>query len=251
MSDKLRHRDIVNYANVPETFDKVTNERTFAPTAIFWEDDFISAGRVSFSTTAQPGQDWIAKNQGTPTTVMAAAIGAVYGQVTGALAATSEKEETTLTWNDNLSLNLLTGLVFESRVKLSVLPSAAGVQAFWGLSSAYQANGPDNASYYVEFGATANGTILMRSQDQVTQNAIATTLTVATTDFHIYRIDCSNPLDIGFFIDGVQYNTPGQIKFTATGANAQMQATFGIYKPSGTGLCTIFSDYVRCYCNRA
>ena len=250
MADRLRHKDVVNFANVPETVDKVTQERTFAPTAVWWEDDFTGAGRVSFSTSASPGQDWLRKNTGSPTAI-AGVIGGLYGQVSGALAATNEIEDTTLTWNDNLTINILTGAVFEARIKLSVLPSAAGVQAFWGMSSNYASTGPDNASYYLEFGATGNGTILMRSQDQITQNAISTGFTTATTDFHIYRIDCTNVNDIGYYIDGVQYNTPGQIKFLATGANAQMQLTFGLYKSASAGLCTMVNDYMRIYSNRS
>ncbi len=248
MSDKLRHVTRLNFANVEETVDKVTFERTDAPSAIFYNDDFMAAGKQTFPASVTAGQDWVKKLQGAGAQDATGVANASFGQVQCALAATSEKEEATLYWGDNRHLDITKGMVFEARIRLSVLPSVAGVQAFWGLAAAW-VDGPDNNTRYLEFGATGNGTILMRSQDGTTQNGISTGQAVLATDFHIYRIDMTNPSDVGYFLDGVQLNAPGQIKYVDT--TTMLQPMFGVYKPSGTGVATLVADYIRVFSNRS
>lgn len=251
MSDKLRHVTRLNAANVEQTFDKVTFEITDASAAIFYCEEFMAAGKQTFPTSVTQGTDWVkkqVKTAGAPDVTGVSSAG--MGQVQAALDATSEAQEATLYWGDNKHLDVTKGLVFECRARLSVLPSAAGVQAIWGLANTW-VSPPDSNTFYLEFGATANGTILMRSQDGVTQNGISSGLTVLATDFHIYRIDATNLNDIGYYIDGAQMNTPGQIKFAATGANAILQPMFGVFKASGTGVATLIMDYVKVIANRS
>jgi hypothetical protein len=160
-----------------------------------------------------------------------------------------EKQDAALYFGDQKNFDVTKGLVWEARAQLSVLPSAAGVQAVFGVSSAW-IDGPDNATQYLEFGATANGAILIRSQDGTTQNSIASGVTVLTTEWHIYRIDCSDVTDIKFYIDGVQVSANNAVAFAATGANAILQPYNAMYKPSGTGVGTLTLDYVKAWQNR-
>jgi len=138
------------------------------------------------------------------------------------------------------------GLVWQARLALSVLPSATGVQAVWGLQTAW-IDGPSNAAEFIRFGATANGNILMTSYDGTTTNSIATNVTVLAAAFHNYRIDATNPADVKFFIDGVQVSTTGQLGFAATGASASLQPYLSVYKPSGTGVATLTADAVSAW----
>jgi hypothetical protein len=253
MSDKSRIAARLNAANVFEEFDKNTFEVSNSGAVIWYAEEFLGAakGGATFPTTPTIGFDWIKKtvqSAGSPS--VAGIANAAFGAIQLALDATSEKQEASLYWADNLQLDVTKGLVFECRVKLSVLPSAAGVQAVFGLSSAW-IDGPDNASYYAEMGANGSGLIKMRSQDQVTQNNLSSPTTVLATDWHIYRIDLTNVNDVGFYIDGVQQNTAGQVKFAATGANAILQPYFSCYKPSGTGVATMQLDYAKVYANRS
>ena len=73
--------------------------------------------------------------------------------------------------DDNLSLDVTKGLNFEARVLLSVMPSAAGVQAVWGVGSVW-IDGPNNNTCFLRFGATANGAVLIQAFDGVTTTSI-------------------------------------------------------------------------------
>ncbi len=249
MSDLARIHAHLNPGNTLEFNDASTHERVFALAPIFYDDDFVAAGRLVFPTSATQGVDWIKKIVGAGPPTVAGVANAAGGQMACTLTATSEKQDAVLYWADQLGIDATKGLVFEARVKLSVLPSAASVQTVWGMAGPW-IDGPDNNTFYLEFGATANGAILLRSQDGVTQNSIASGVTVLTTDFHIYRIDATDVTDVKFFIDGVQVSTTGAIKFAATGTNSVLQPYLAAYKPSGTGVATLTADYVRAFVNQ-
>lgn len=232
-------------------FDKVSFETVSDYAPLAYRDDFLGAGSlvIPAAGSAESGVDWVKKIVGAaPPTVAGVANGA-NGQVSCALTATSEKQDAALYFGDQLNFDAAKGLVFEARVKLSVLPSAAGVQAVFGLSSAW-IDGPDNASYYLEFGATANGAIKVRSQDGVTQVSSASGVTVLATDWHIFRIDASDVTNVRFYIDGADVTPSTAVAFAATGANAVLQPYFAVYKPSGTGVATQLVDYVKVWTNR-
>jgi hypothetical protein len=165
------------------------------------------------------------------------------------LAATSEKEDCVLYWGDNLALDCTKGLIFENRSLLSVLPSAAGVQAVWGVASAW-IDGPQNNTCYLEFSAQANGAVLVTAFDGVTTTSVASGVTVGATDWHIYRIDATNLTDVAFYIDGNRVNAGNSINFAATGTLAVLQPYLAAYKASGTGVATLTVDYVRAWMNR-
>ncbi len=245
MSDRARVHAVLTQGNQFRYFDQSTFEVIGINSPLQFDDDFIGGGHTAgIPAAGSPvaGYPWVKKIVGAAPPTVALVSNAAGGQIAAALTATSEKQDAALYWNDNLSLDATKGLVWGARVALTVLPSAAGVQCVWGMQSAW-IDGPLNASFYLRFGATANGTILMTSQDGVNQKSISTGLTVGT-EFHNYLIDASDPTDVKFSIDGVLYSTPGQLAFAATGANAILQAYMSAYKPSGTGVATITADAI-------
>jgi hypothetical protein len=234
-----------------ETYDFVTQETVNSNAPIFFQDDFIGGRGNAFPTTATAGEPWVKKIVGAAPPTVNAVANAAGGQVSMALTSTSEKQDAVLYFADNLCFDVTKNLVFEAVAQLSVLPSAAGVQAVFGLQSAW-IDGPDNASFYLGFGALANGTILMRSYDGTTRSAVSTGITFSTTDQHVCRIDARNVADIRFFIDGVDVTGAiGTISFAATGASAVLQPYASMYKPSGTGVGTLTLDKVDCMVNRS
>jgi hypothetical protein len=249
MSDKARVHATLNGGNQLQFYDQATQEVTWIASPLYFDDDFIGGGHIAgIPAAGSPvaGYPWVKKIVGAAPPTVALVSNAGGGQIACTLTSTSEKQDAAIYWNDNLSLDVTKGLVWQARAQLTVLPSASGVQAVWGLGSAW-IDGPNNRSYYIGFGAAANGTILMMSQDQVTQNAISSGITVATTDWHNYRIDCTDVTDIKFYIDGVRYSTNNQIAFAATGANAILQAYNAAYKPSGTGVATLTIDAISAF----
>jgi hypothetical protein len=246
MSDRARVHATLNAGNQLQFFDVQTQEVVAINSPLQFSDDFIGGGHTAGIPAAGApvaGYPWVKKIVGAGPPSVALVGNAPGGQIACALSATAEKEDAALYWNDNLSLDVTKGLVWQARVQLSVLPSAAGVQAVWGLQSAW-IDGPNNAAEYLRFGATANGAVLMTSFDGITTNSIATGVTVLPTDFHNYRIDCTNPADIKFFIDGVQVSSTGQIAFAAAGAAAVLQPYMSVYKPAGAGVATITADAI-------
>src|SRR5258708_5061281 len=167
LSDRPRVRASPNTGNQFEYFDQSTGELIGINSPLYFDDDFIGGGHTAGIPAAgspTAGYPWVKKIVGAAPPTVALVANAAGGQVARTLTSTSEKQDAALYWNDNLSLDATKGLVWQARVALTVLPSAAGVQCVWGLQSAW-IDGPNNAAEYLRFGATANGTILMTSFD--------------------------------------------------------------------------------------
>lgn len=236
-------------AGVETFYDSLTFETVMPMSPLFFEDDFLGARGTVIPTSATAGEPWVSKtvkSAGTPT--VTAVANAAGGQVACALDATSEKQDAILYFGDCKGLDVTKALVYEARIALSVLPSAASVQTVFGLSSSW-IDGPDNGAAYLEFGATANGAINCRSQDGTTQNSLSSGIVVTAGAFHLYRIDATDPTNVRFYIDGVDV-TPSTIAFAATGASAILQPYVSVYKPSGTGVATTAVDVVKIWTNR-
>lgn len=163
---------------------------------------------------------------------------------------TSEAQESGITWNDQRTLGIHLGLVFECRMALTTLPTT-GVAAVWGLAADKNATA-DSVTENFWFRAQASGAVLCESDDTSTDNDDkATGVTLTAGVYKIYRIDCTTTTDIKFYIDGVR--VAGSTTFTAAAASATLalQPYFHIAKASGTGVGTIGIDYVRVWQNRS
>jgi hypothetical protein len=238
--------------NVLTFNDDGTHERVARMAAVAFIDDFLGQGDlvIPAAGSAVTGQPWVKKIVGTAPPTIAGVANAIGGQLACALTATSEKQDAALYWGDQKGLDVTKGLVFETRVQLSVLPSAAQVQSVFGLASNW-IDGPDNNTCYLQVGALANGALLVRSFDGVTTISAAAGVTLGATDWAIVRIDATDVTDVKMFINGVQVTTTGQINFAATGTLAVLQPYLAMYKASGTGVGTLTIDYVKAWANRA
>ncbi|MGJ5163169.1 hypothetical protein [Bradyrhizobium sp. HKCCYLR1051] len=253
MSDRARVISRIQpYSGIHEFVDKASHERVqvLAPQTFY--DDFVGAGAlvISAAGSATNGVPWVKKIVGAAPPTVAGVANAIGGQVACTLTATSEKQDAALYWGDNKGLDVTKGLIFESRFQLSVLPSAAGVQAVLGLASNW-IDGPDNNACYLQVGATASGALLVRSFDGVTQISASAGVTLGTTDWALVRIDASDVTDVKMFINGAQVTTKGQINFAATGTLAVLQPYAAMYKPSGTGVGTLTIDKIETWSFRA
>lgn len=234
-------------------FDDGTQEVVEQNSPLQFIDDLVGASLViPAAGSAESGMSWVKKIVGAAPPTIAGVSNAAGGQVACTLTSTSEKQDAAFYMGDNRSFDVTKGLIFEARVQLSVLPSAAGVQAVWGLAANW-IDGPDNNTQYLQFGATANGAILCRSQDGTTQTSAAAVggKTLLTTDYPIFRIevDPSNGA-VHYFIDGVEVTPAAGVTFAGTGANAILQPYFAMYKPSGVGVGTLTFDYCKVWANR-
>lgn len=239
-------------AGVQSFFDDNTFETVHKMSPLVFRDDFLGAGAlvVPAAGAAESGVDWVKKIVGAGPPTVAGVAKAVAGQMALTLTNTSEKQDAVLYWGDNEALDATKGLVFEAKINLAVLPSASGVQAVFGVASDW-IDGPDNNTCYLQMGATANGVLLIRSFDGVTQLSASAGIALTAADWAIIRIDATDLTDVKMFVNGNQVTTNGQINFAATGSLAVLQPYFAMYKPSGTGVGTLKVDYAKAWMNRA
>jgi hypothetical protein len=217
----------------------------FAP--IVFDDDFVGNGHTAVPTTATAGYPWIkklVKTGGSPSVGAVANLGG--GVMSALIDTTSEKQEATLYFGDQLNFDVSKGAIFEARVNFHTIPSAAQVEVVFGLQSAWQ-DGPDNAGFYLEFQALGNGIINCRSKDGVNTTSDASTVTMVADVWHVFQIDASDPTNLRFFIDGVMVTLGATRAFAATGANAILQPYMSVYKASGTGSGEVRADYLSAY----
>lgn len=233
-------------------FESASFETVHKMSPVVYRDDFLGAGAVVIPAagSAESGSDWVAKIVGAAPPTVAGVADAIGGQVACTLTSASQKQDAALYWGDQLGLDATKGLVFEARIKLSVLPSAASVQAVWGVASDW-IDGPDNNTCYMQFGATANGAVLVRSFDGVTTKSVASGVTLTTSDWAIFRIDASDITNVKFYINGAQVSADALVNFAATGTLTVLQPYFAVYKPSGTGVATLTVDSVKAWANRS
>jgi hypothetical protein len=246
MTTRARYR-----SGVLTYYEDISWEQVLPLSPIVFYEDFLgqSYAAVPASGSAVDGCPFVKKIVGAGPPTLAGVANAIGGQVALALAATSEKEDCVLYWGDNLGLDVTKGLVWESRALLSVTPSAAGVQAVWGIAGPW-IDGPQNNTCYLEFSAQANGNVLVTAFDGVTTTSIASGVTVGTTDWHQYRIDASNIADVAFFVDGNRVNAANSISFAAVDPLAVLQPYSAVYKTGGVGVAALVVDYIRAWMNR-
>jgi hypothetical protein len=238
-------------SNTQYQFEDLTQETVASAAPFQFSDEFVGAGHTAgIPAAGSPvaGYPWVKKIVGSPTGVALVANGSG-GLIAAALAATSEAEEASLYFNDSLCVDTTKLGQAEWRAALSVAPSAAGAQAFLGFGSAW-VGGPQNLARYMGFGWSANGNLLIWSKDgqgntysfaaaQIGGAAIA-----SDTNYHIFRIDWSNPADIAFFYDGNRVNAVGSVVWAASGANAVLQPWTTAYKSAGAGVATLTVDKI-------
>lgn len=252
---QLRSRNTAQ-GDAQSEFDAATNETVQRYTTVILDEDFVGpahTGASGIPTAATVGYPWIKKTQqtgGVP--AVAAVANAAGGIVRASLDATSEKQEASLYAADVLNWDVTKSLVWEARISNHVLPTGV-VEMVFGLQTAW-IDGPDNAAEYVRFQQSASGAVNIQAKDGViaAQTFAASAFGGMTVDaFHIFRIDCTSPTNIRFFIDGVEMNTTGQVTFAGTGASAILQPYFSVYKASGVGVGTFDVDMVQVGMNRS
>lgn len=213
-------------------------------------DDFIGAFTVIPAAGAlESGCTWAKKIVGAAPPTVALVANTAQGVAQCALTSASQKQDAGLYWADDRRFLITQGVVFEARVKVSVLPTDVA-EAIWGLVGDW-ADGPDNITYSIFFTADGSGEIFCEKDDAATDESATSGVTVTTGDWKVYRIDCRDVADIKFFINGARVASGTTFDYTATGANATLQPYLGLYKASGSGVGTIQVDYVRIWGNRS
>lgn len=235
---------------VLDYYDSASFERVarFAP--IVLNDDFINPSLVvPAAGSLESGVLWASKIVGAAPPTVAGVANATNGTIACTLTADSQKQDAALYAGDQLCFSVLQGLVFEARIKLSVLPTTT-TQASIGVTGAW-ADGHDAITYSAFFTARASGELFCDTDDNATDNNVTSGVTLTTSDWAVLRMDCVDPLDIKFYINGARVAAATTFGWAASAANSKVQPFIACYKASGTGVATLTCDYVRVWQNRA
>lgn len=226
--------------------DPYNSHETALPIAdVVFYDDFLGQ---AIDTT----HNWTAKDTGDATETLledgAAGIVALH------LAVTGEEEEAGLYQNDKLWVRLDHAPVFECRVSPHVLPTLL-TEMYFGLCDSYvkgELAAADNGPLtHICFMLDGSGAVTIHTDDTANDNdAVATGVTLVADEWAVFRIDCSDPTNVLFFINGNRVAS-GTTFDVSTDADQELQPYFMVYKSAGAGLGDLYVDYCRVWQNRA
>ena len=222
-----------------EYYDNMTQERVLPVAPVYFYDDFL--GNAINSTA------WGTRDSGAATEAVLA--DAANGVVALTLDATNEVQLAGIDWANQRTLALNQKLIFEARWKLATLPTGA-VVACIGLCGDHNA-AVDTVAESIWFRADGNGQITVETDDTSHETSkVATGTTLTTSDWIVTRIDCSNPANVLFYINGNRV-APGTTFDMSQVAALALQPVARIGKESGaTSVGTLHVDYIRAWQKR-
>ncbi len=231
-------------------YDSQTFEHYGPQAPLVYYDDFVGAGNVTIPAagSAESGMDWTTRIIGAAPPTVAGVADAAGGVIQCALTSASQAQTAGLDHDDQRNFDLSKGLIFECRLKVSVLPTLIA-EAIWGLIDDNAV--PDTATYSAFFTVDGSGEVFCEVDDNVNNQSATSGVTVTTAQTKVYRIDFTDVTDVRFYIDGVHVATGTTFTYAATGANAILQPYIALYKASGAGLGTIQTDFVRMWQKRS
>lgn len=225
-------------------YDSVTDETILPVAPVSFYEDFL--GKAIDTVTAWTALDVSAAGLTTPVLVA----DAPNGVVSLPLDATNEVQLAGLYWGDQRTLVLNQKLVFEARVRLSVLPTGA-VIAVIGLAGDHNA-AVNAVAESIWFRLDGSGVITVETDDTVHETSlVASGVTVIAGQWVTLRIECDDPSAIRFFIDGVRVAAATVFNMSQVAALA-LQPIVRIGKEgAAVTVGTMQVDYVRTWQKRS
>jgi len=224
-------------------FESTTHERVLPIAAALFYDDFFGKDTI-------PPERWNYVDvsvAGNTTPILAADV--ANGVLRLPLDVTSEAQETGVNWNNQRPLVLNQTLVIEMGVSLQTLPTLLGI-GVWGLAGDKNAVA-DTVAESIWFRADGNGQVTVETDDTVNETVkVATGVTFTAGQKKIFRIDCTTPSAVRFFIDGVQVAAATVFNMSQV-LTLALQPYVHLAKASGAGLGVLDVDYVRVWQNRS
>jgi hypothetical protein len=167
---------------------------------------------------------------------------------------TNEKQDSGIYQNDKRNWVLNQGVVAEFRVSPLVLPTDQA-ELYFGLCGDYVegpiAEADAGPLEHMFFCFDGSGAIKIFTDDTATDNdAVATGVTLLATEWAVCRIDCATITDVKFYINGSAVAT-GTTFNMSTAAALKLQPHVIAHKETGTGVGTLYVDYVRIWQNRS
>lgn len=227
-------------------YDTYTHETTLPCAPVVFGDDFLSQLKTNI---------WTAKDTSAAgTTVEALLADGINGVLRLALDATNEKQEAGVHWNNERNFVLSQGPIIEIRAAVHTLPTDQA-EIYFGFAGDYVegpiAEADAGPVEHIFFAFDGSGACKVFTDDTSTDNdAVATGVTVLADAYHIFKIDCTTPTDVRFYIDGAAVATGTTFTVNAVAA-LKLQPFIFCHKETGTGLGELYVDYVRIWQERS
>lgn len=223
---------------------------------IFFKDDFLGSYINKYTANENTTSFW-KTTETNLNTAIALSDDVVNGAAAIILDSDNNAEVGALYFGDNLCLSMAQGLVFETRLTYTTLPTTGTetVQSVFGLASAHNTTLDSiatNAWFRVE--SAANTALLWETDNGDTDDDDnATGITLVASTYNTYRIDCTSTSAIKFYVDDVLVGT-SDMSTTLSAAEAKVQPYFNVSKAvssTNTGTGTMLIDYVACWQKRS
>ena len=253
-----RGRGTYNWFNsgFPMVNDRTNSESLLPMFPITFYDDFLGGDVVFPATgTVESGTPWSTLILGNG--AVAKVADGINGIVSLSVVTAAAASIAVLDWNNQESLKLEQGLIFEARVRISILPTmgvAGTTEMVWGLAGTHNAVlDTIDCNAWFRLQHDANTVLVWEVDDDVAgdDNDNDTGIVIATGDYHIYRIDATTIAAVKFYVDGVLVGIGDLSGLLATVGD--VQPYFNVSKTDGTntGVGTMLVDYVRVFQDRS
>jgi len=229
-------------ANQLAFYDGTTQETVKPIAPIVFYDDFLG--------TTTNTDCWTVIDVGAGSTGQAVSVLTITQNVAGAT------DENGVYAKNDKAFNLSKGPIFECGMAVSVAPTL-GTEIIFGLMKDSLTPGAgrilvaDELLVYAMFGfytTVGAGLIpVIRTKDAGATSAITSTAVTAFSlnAYHVFRIDCTTPADIKFYVDGVGVAT-GTTFNVSNAANVMVQPILTAQKVgANAGLGIALFDYVK------
>ena len=227
-------------------YNKSTYETIRTTHPIYFYDDFtgVAGGSVFNGTSIWNVVDVDAAVAAIPTD----GSGGIFRLL---LAVGGTAQDAVLYHGDNKTFDVTHGLIFETKIDASTLPTGT-TQFVAGMSSDHHLV-KDTVSQFAWFKMEGSGAIVCETDDNVAidNNDVATGVTAVAGTANIYRIDFSTLTDVKFFIDGVRVCTSTTFNLNALTAGTVLQPYISIDKPADGSTGVVDIDYVKIWSNRS
>lgn len=225
-----------------------SGKETILPVSpIYFYDDFIGNQYDFYGSGLDTGAVW-----STTETSLNAAIGVVADTANGvigmALSTDSEAERAVLCFGGQECFSVYNGLIFEARVYVAVAPTG-NAEIIVGVAGDDNstADSVDTHAWFKLLGSAATA-LLWESDDGTTDDDDNAAATVAATTWYVLRIDATDSSHVRFYVDGVSVGEADIDQVDAT--TGLVQPYIALQKASGSGVGTLYVDYVRVWANR-
>ena len=165
-------------------------------------------------------------------------------------------EDAVLYHSDNRTFDVTNGVIFETKIDVSVILGSTGagtVEGVIGMCGAH-ALGNDAILQNAWFKMDESGAIVCETDDNgapIDNDDVATGVTAVAGTPNIYRIDFTNLANVKFFIDGVRVCTSTTFNLNAlTGATAMLQPYIELDCDADASEGQFDIDYVKIWSNR-